>query len=263
MKCKLTVIAALVSLATNAYAAEQTTNTDKDSTSEEKVDKVIEQPLSDTTTENSPQSSPPVIVEQHTEEMAEDAQAIVEELEHDVEPIVVDDPETAIDVIEAEVIADTEQETLENEEVIEDTEPSLAEDALTEDTQAEDILIEESSDDVFSVGKTGEELSTDLEPYNFERPERHEGDIQLPVMDDAKVFAEFIDSLPAVVNYYTYSTEEEIIAFYTDLYGEPVTQERKRGRLTINYYLENIATRVVISQQNQFRQVDLMQEETL
>ncbi|WP_147302653.1 hypothetical protein [Thalassotalea euphylliae] len=96
--------------------------------------------------------------------------------------------------------------------------------------------------------------------YNFVRPIPEEGDVYIPVLSDAKVFAEFIDELPAVVNFFTMASEDEIIAFYRDNYGEPVEQERKRGRLNLTYYLEDIATRVVISEQDNRRQVDVLQE---
>ncbi len=105
---------------------------------------------------------------------------------------------------------------------------------------------------------TEEEAVTPV--YNFERPIPAEGDVQIPVMDDARVFAEFIDDLPAVVNYYTDATEEDVIAFYTEYFDQPVEQERKRGRLTVIFYLDDISTRVVISQQDQYRQVDVLQE---
>ena len=66
--------------------------------------------------------------------------------------------------------------------------------------------------------------------------------------------------MPAVVNYFTKKTEEEIIAFYQKEYGEPLQQERKRGRLTLNFSQETNNIRVVISQQNSVRQVDVIIE---
>ena len=84
--------------------------------------------------------------------------------------------------------------------------------------------------------------------------------ITIPTLNDARVFAEFKDKMPAVVNYFTKKTEEEIIAFYQKEYGEPLQQERKRGRLTLNFSQETNNIRVVISQQNSVRQVDVIIE---
>jgi len=100
-------------------------------------------------------------------------------------------------------------------------------------------------------------------PYNFERPPLGEGGVSIPVVNDARVFAEFIDKFPAVVNYYTRLTEQEIINFYSESFGEPISQERKRERLTVYYLLGGISTRVVISEQDNQQQVDVIQEDSL
>jgi len=84
--------------------------------------------------------------------------------------------------------------------------------------------------------------------------------ITIPTLSDARVFAEFKDKMPAVVNYFTKKTEEEIIVFYKKEYGEPLQQDRKRGRLTLNFSQETNNIRVVISQQNSVRQVDVIIE---
>lgn len=86
------------------------------------------------------------------------------------------------------------------------------------------------------------------------------GVIDIPVIEDARVFAEFSDELPAVINYFTNSTEAEIITFYQQSFGEATSQERKRGRLTLRYQEGDEAMRVVISQQNKKRQVDVIIE---
>lgn len=86
------------------------------------------------------------------------------------------------------------------------------------------------------------------------------GVIDVPVLENAQIFAEFSDSLPAVINYFTSSTEAEVIDFYQQAFGEPYSQERKRGRLTLQYSEGEEAMRVVISQQNKKRQVDVIIE---
>ena len=86
--------------------------------------------------------------------------------------------------------------------------------------------------------------------------------VTIPTMSDARIFAEFKDEIPAVVNYFSKSTEEDIISFYQKEYGQPLGQERKRGRLTLNFNQEMQSIRVVISHQNNMRQVDVIVEDS-
>ena len=86
------------------------------------------------------------------------------------------------------------------------------------------------------------------------------GLIDIPILEDAKVFADFSDKLPAVINYFTSASEEEVIDFYQQAFGESLSQERKRGRLTLKYQEAEKIMRVVISPQNNKRQVDVMIE---
>lgn len=86
------------------------------------------------------------------------------------------------------------------------------------------------------------------------------GVIDIPIIEDAQVFAEYSDSLPAVINYFSYATESQVIDFYQQAFGEPLSQERKRGRLTLKYAEGAEAMRVIISQQNKRRQVDVIVE---
>ncbi len=80
----------------------------------------------------------------------------------------------------------------------------------------------------------------------------------IPVIERAQVFAQFTDRLPAVVNYFSDESEEVIISFYQEIYGEKLSQERKRERLTVYFNDENNNIRVIISQQNNKRQVDVL-----
>jgi ABC-type Fe3+-hydroxamate transport system substrate-binding protein len=86
------------------------------------------------------------------------------------------------------------------------------------------------------------------------------GVIEIPVLKDAQVFAEFSDKLPAVINYFTHSTEAQVINFYQQAFGKADSQERKRNRLTLQYQKGEEMMRVVISQQNKKRQVDIIIE---
>ncbi|PCH94551.1 MAG: hypothetical protein COB83_11155 [Gammaproteobacteria bacterium] len=82
--------------------------------------------------------------------------------------------------------------------------------------------------------------------------------VNIPMLDNAQVFAEFTDEMPAVLNYFTLATEAEIIDFYQQHFNEPTSQERKRGRLTLTYQQEQQTVRIIISQQNNKRQVDVI-----
>jgi len=80
----------------------------------------------------------------------------------------------------------------------------------------------------------------------------------IPVMDDAIIFADFNDKTPAVINYFTSTTVADITGFYKIAYGEISYQEAKRGRLTLAFHPDNLIIRVIISQQNNKRQVDVI-----
>jgi hypothetical protein len=87
------------------------------------------------------------------------------------------------------------------------------------------------------------------------------GVIDIPVLEDAQIFAEFTDALPAVINYFTHATEAQVIEFYQHAFGNAHSQERQRGRLTLRYLEGDEAMRVVISTQNKKRQVDVIIEQ--
>ncbi len=82
----------------------------------------------------------------------------------------------------------------------------------------------------------------------------------IPVIAEAKVFANLTDELPAVMNYFTVASEEQVIDFYQQAYGESTSHERKRGRLTLTYQQGEQSMRVVISTQADKRQVDVLVE---
>ncbi|NMP31359.1 hypothetical protein HII17_07280 [Thalassotalea sp. M1531] len=186
----------------------------------------------------------------------------VESVEEVVEDVIEETTESLDDESLEETIAPVEEEALEEQSIDElaESEPVLVDEISDEEYSEEATKLEDTLSDLSGEEALGNDDEFNPNAYNFERPIPQEGDVYIPVLDDAKVFAEFIDSMPAVVNFYTYATEDDVIAFYTENYGEPVEQERKRGRLTVIYYLEDIATRVVISEQDDYRQVDVLQE---
>ncbi len=84
--------------------------------------------------------------------------------------------------------------------------------------------------------------------------------IDIPIVENARIFAQFNDEYPAVVNYFTPLSEQDVIHFYQEKYGEILTQERKRGRLMLKFASDSNNIRVVISEQNKMRQVDVLVE---
>ena len=84
--------------------------------------------------------------------------------------------------------------------------------------------------------------------------------IDIPVVENAQIFAQFNDKNPAVINYFTKESEASVMAFYQSNYGEPVKQERKYGRLTLNYSTAGQKIRVAITEQSKMRQVDIIVE---
>lgn len=82
--------------------------------------------------------------------------------------------------------------------------------------------------------------------------------IKIQALDDAQVFANISDELPAVMNYFSKQSEQDIIEFYQSHYGEVIKSSRKRDRLTSYFQFNDLTVRVVISQQNNARQVDVI-----
>ena len=84
--------------------------------------------------------------------------------------------------------------------------------------------------------------------------------IEIPVLKDAQIFAQFDDKYPALINYFTTASEDTILSFYQQQYAKPINKERKRGRVTFFFEHSEQTIRVVISQQNKKRQVDVIIE---
>ncbi|SET12192.1 hypothetical protein [Thalassotalea agarivorans] len=85
--------------------------------------------------------------------------------------------------------------------------------------------------------------------------------ISIAKLDDAQVFAEYTDELPAVLNFYTSADKDTVLEFYQTQYGEAIKQERKYDRLVVNYAVSGQAIRLVLSKQDDKTQVDIIVEE--
>lgn len=84
--------------------------------------------------------------------------------------------------------------------------------------------------------------------------------VEIKYLSNAQIFASFTDELPAVLNYFTVSSQQDIIMFYKKHYGDVLSQELKRKRLTLKFNHNQHNIRVVISAQNQKQQVDVLVE---
>lgn len=94
---------------------------------------------------------------------------------------------------------------------------------------------------------------------NIAASDNHQIDIPKPV--DAQVFASFTDEIPAVVNYFSKQSKQDLLAFYQNVYGKPIKQTTEYGRLTSHYQTDKQTIRIAISQQNNARQVDVLIEQ--
>jgi hypothetical protein len=124
-------------------------------------------------------------------------------------------------------------------------------------------VIEQSPSDKTMITESVSVEPVTVYETTYEEPEVisaviNNGIIDIPVLENAQIFAEFSDSLPAVINYFTSSAEPKVIDFYKQAFGEAYSQERKHGRLTLKYTQAEEIMRVVISQQDNKRQVDVI-----
>jgi len=92
----------------------------------------------------------------------------------------------------------------------------------------------------------------------FAKNETNKSNIVIPVIEKAEIFAELTDGTPAVLNYFTESTEDQIIDFYKDNYGSALFNEKKHNQLILVYKQASQTIRIVISQQGNKRQVDII-----
>ncbi|MGB0936822.1 MAG: hypothetical protein ACPGTQ_05160 [Colwellia sp.] len=109
-----------------------------------------------------------------------------------------------------------------------------------------------------SVHALNEEVEKPTKPIEYSISQS--SIVTVPVVENALVFANLTDEMPAVVNYFTKESESDIIKFYEQSYGEIVHRENKYGRLTLTFKTEVNTIRVAITQQNNKRQVDIIVE---
>lgn len=84
--------------------------------------------------------------------------------------------------------------------------------------------------------------------------------IDIPVLSDAQVFAKFDDKYPAMVNYFTKSSFDEITAYYNQEFGTAVSEQTRYGRLELIYSHMQHNIRVIVDGQKDHREVDVIIE---
>ncbi|WP_214000231.1 hypothetical protein [Arsukibacterium sp.] len=81
---------------------------------------------------------------------------------------------------------------------------------------------------------------------------------QVPLTADAREFARLDTKLPAVLSYFSRQSLNELQDFYLQQLGEPDNSAIIHGRLNLYYRVNQQQVRILISEQNEWRQVDIM-----
>lgn len=80
----------------------------------------------------------------------------------------------------------------------------------------------------------------------------------LPLPTDARVQQQLTNKLPAVTHYFSRQSQAELVAFYQQQLGAPVAQKTVGPHLQLYYQRNDQRLRIVISEQNGWRDVSLM-----
>jgi len=82
--------------------------------------------------------------------------------------------------------------------------------------------------------------------------------VTVPLTEDAKVFAKYVEDYPVVVNYYSQASEQEIIDFYTEQYGPVMETINEKQRTRVIFMHEGKVATIIISAQGKAQQVDIL-----
>lgn len=81
---------------------------------------------------------------------------------------------------------------------------------------------------------------------------------QVPLTDDAREFARLENKLPAVLSFFSRQSVSQLQDFYRQQLGEPDNSVMVHGRLNLYYRVNQQQVRILISEQNDWRQIDIM-----
>jgi hypothetical protein len=81
---------------------------------------------------------------------------------------------------------------------------------------------------------------------------------QVPLTSDAREFARLENKLPAVLSYFSRQSMDELQSFYRQQLGDADNSAMVHGRLNLYFRVNQQQVRILISEQNDWRQVDIM-----
>ncbi|WP_371189046.1 hypothetical protein [Thalassotalea maritima] len=81
---------------------------------------------------------------------------------------------------------------------------------------------------------------------------------EIAVLSDARVFAQFNDKYPAMVNYFTKADIATIKQFYNTQYGSPFSERVQYGRLEMQFEHLETDIRVIVAEQKHHHEVDVI-----
>lgn len=81
---------------------------------------------------------------------------------------------------------------------------------------------------------------------------------QVPIPADAREFARLDSKMPAVLSYFSQQTDNALRDYYVQQLGQPDNEQTLYGRLHLYFRVNNNQVRILISSQNDWRQVDIM-----
>lgn len=84
--------------------------------------------------------------------------------------------------------------------------------------------------------------------------------IDIPVLADGQIFSQFSDSYPAMVNYFTLNSFEEVTQFYSNQFGTPLSEQTVYGRLELTFEHMQQQIRVIVAKQENHQEVDIIIE---
>lgn len=81
---------------------------------------------------------------------------------------------------------------------------------------------------------------------------------QVPIADDAREFARLDKKMPAVLSYFSQQSMTALHDFYVQQLGQPNNAQTLYGRENLYFSVGGNQVRVLLSERNDWRQVDIM-----
>lgn len=81
---------------------------------------------------------------------------------------------------------------------------------------------------------------------------------QVPLPADAREFARLDNKMPAVLSFFSQQTESSLRDYYIQQLGQPEMAQQHYGREQLYFTVNGNRVRILISSQDDWRQVDIM-----